>query len=126
MKDKQLIPKIKVKLKESQLKDMFDKQLKFQKRFYELPLPIKQATSYERLMLTCIIAEAIEALNWLNWKPWKKTKEEFNRYEFLNELIDIQHFLINAALGVGCTEQEFYKLFLNKHAENINRQERGY
>ena len=77
-------------------------------------------------MLTAIVVEAVEALNWLNWKPWKKTKQQFNRYEFLNELVDIQHFLVNAALGVGCSNLEFYELFLNKHLENLNRQKKGY
>ena len=124
--EKQIIPKRNVKINKNYLKDMFKRQINFQKRFYDIPIKKNKFNEYEKLMLTSIIVEAVEAIDWLNWKPWKKTKKKLNRYEFLNEIIDIQHFVINAAIGVGCESDEFYKLFINKNLENADRQKRGY
>lgn len=127
MEDKQLIPRTDVKVPQNPLAEMFRLQQEFQARFYSFDeMTEEEVTDYIRLMLTCVNVEAVEALNWRDWKPWKQTKQEFNRYEYLNELVDIQHFLINAALAVDCTDQEFAELFLSKHQENINRQQRGY
>lgn len=125
---KQRIPKRQaMKIPTNALAQMFMQQHCFQARFYDM----QQMTKDERdkalqLMLHCIHAEAVEALEWLNWKPWKKKKQRFNRYEFLNELVDIQHFLINCAIMVGCSSREFAELFFNKGKENVARQNRGY
>lgn len=127
MKDEQKIPKRKVKVSNNPLQQMFSLQKSFQSRFYDFEkMSNKEKIEYIRLMLTCINVESVEALNWTNWKPWKKTEKRFNRYEFLNELIDIQHFLINTALSVNCDSNEFSMLFINKNKENINRQKKGY
>lgn len=128
MKDKQLIPKRKKVLKTLKLESMFDQQKKFQKAIVKdfALLDDEAFTNYTQLMLHCIHAESVEALNWLNWKPWKKKKLKFNRYEFLNELVDIQHFLINCALATKCDAKEFSELFFNKGKENLNRQRRNY
>lgn len=89
----------------------------------------KDTQAYLDSMLTHIIQETCEAREWTHFKHWKQyekkwTKQE--RYEFLNELIDVQHFLINAAIGVGCDHHEFTRLFFNKQKVNVDRQERGY
>lgn len=123
---RQKIPKSKKKAQAS-LSKMFRLQKEFQARFYDFnKMQPFELVEYQRLMLTCIIVESTEALDWLNWKPWKKTKEPFDRYEFINELVDIQHFLINVVLSTNCSSVEFGQLFANKHLENINRQKRGY
>ena len=127
MEDKQFIPDYKVKVPKVPLKAMFSQQRKFQAKFYNIGKMTQQEwTDYIRLMLTCVQVEAVEALNWVNWKPWKKTKHEFNREEYINELVDIQHFLINCALAVDCDHEEFTQAFFNKGKENIVRQEKGY
>lgn len=127
MQDQQLIPRSKVKVPKHKLEAMFLQQHCFQARFYNFKkMTPKKRQLYIQLMLHCVVVESVEALNWLNWKPWKQKKLKFDRYEFLNELVDIQHFLINAALAEGCTAEEFATLFFNKGKENINRQKRGY
>ncbi len=127
-KDEQRIPyRGKNKIHKNILQKMFLSQIEFQKRFYNFKNMTRlEKDQYLILMILSIKVESTEALNWLNWKPWKKKKIEFNRYEFLNELVDIQHFLINAAIGVDCDYEEFADLFLNKNKENINRQENDY
>lgn len=127
--EKQIIPNHEVDVPKLKLEEMFKLQTEFQSRFYDLKQIQKleqTGLDYMKLMLLCIHSETSEALDWLNWKPWKQTKKEFNRYEFLNELVDAQHFLINAALGVGCTAEEFAALFFNKQYENVKRQQRSY
>lgn len=124
---KQLIPMKRMKLPTQPLKSMFKQQEEFQKRFYNFKtMSPDQIVEYQRLMLTCISVEAMEAMDWTNWKPWRKTKEEFNRYEYLNELVDVMHFMINSAISVGCTDKEFARLFFNKGRENVRRQQKGY
>ena len=127
MKEQQRIPRRKVKLPSKKLEAMFTQQARFQNLFYDFKRMNKpDKDHYLQLMLQCIHVETVEALNWLNWKPWKKQQQPWNRYEFLNELIDIQHFLINCALACQCDSEEFTKLFLNKGKENLDRQQRGY
>lgn len=133
---KQLIPISKFKVPKKALENMFIQQLKFQNRFYKKELvenlfkrPVGKRLDCLNIMLTCVIQEACEARDWLDWKPWKKTKAKWSkntRYEFINELVDIQHFLINAAIFVGCDSKEFIRTFFNKNKENINRQRKGY
>ena len=125
--DQQLIPKRKIKVPKAKLEAMFRQQRRFQARFYRLSdMTVSERQAYLQLMLTCINVEQVEALNWLSWKPWRKQVVSFNRYEFINELVDIQHFLINCLLAVGCTPRQFTKQFLNKGKENVARQKRSY
>jgi len=127
MEDQQLIPDHKVQVPDNPLKEMFVKQALFQERFYDFSTMTEKAkVEYIRLMLTCVNVESVEALGWLNWKPWKKTQVEFNRREFINEIVDIQHFLINVLLVVDCDEKEFCQAFFNKNHENVERQKKGY
>lgn len=118
------------------IKDMFQGQASFQKRFHNLESLVhgsstmtKDTQAYLDSMLTHMIHETEEAREWTNFKGWAiypKTWSKRKRREFLNELVDVQHFLINACLGVGCDHEEFTQLFFNKQQENINRQKRGY
>lgn len=120
------------------LKAMFQNQALFQRRFHNLESLTRGMTTMQKdtqeyldSMLTHMIQETCEAREWTHFKSWKKYPKKWTvtkRREFLNELIDVQHFLINTCLGVGCDHTEFTKLFFNKQQENINRQTRkgGY
>lgn len=133
---KQLIPMRRIKIPSKTIKEMFCRQLKFQSRFHDMNKIIDgsklmnvETQSYIDLMLTCIIQEACEARDWTNFKPWKTYPKKWSlkkRREYLNEIIDIQHFVINACIAVGCDEKEFIKLFFNKQKENVIRQKVGY
>ena len=64
-----------------------------------------------------------------HWKDYSKmTDLEIDvAYQLArNELIDAWHFFMNLALGLGMNADEFYKRYLDKHKENIRRQDDGY
>ena len=64
-----------------------------------------------------------------HWKDYSKMtdeeiKEAYNKAK--EEIIDAWHFFINIMLGLGMTAEELYTRYLNKHKENIRRQDEGY
>lgn len=64
-----------------------------------------------------------------HWKDYSKmTPMEIHvAYDTAkDELIDAWHFFMNLALGLGMDADEFYKRYLDKHKENIRRQDDGY
>jgi len=66
------------------------------------------------------------------FKPWKdyskmtdeEIEEAYNKAK--EEIIDAWHFFINIMLGLGMTAEELFTRYLNKHKENIRRQDEGY
>lgn len=72
-----------------------------------------------------IIHEATELQDLTGWKWWKKWPG-FNDDEAREELIDIFHFVIHAALVLGMTPQDFLNTYTEKMEINKKRQEQGY
>jgi len=66
------------------------------------------------------------------FKPWKDysnmTIEEQSAgiHKYKEELIDAWHFFMNMMLLVDFKPDEFYSMYMEKNAENIERQKRGY
>jgi len=60
-----------------------------------------------------------------NWKWWKQPKP-LNEDDAREELIDIQHFVISAAIKLGETAESFYFGYERKMQINIRRQQEGY
>lgn len=131
----QKIPKHDVQVPINPLKAMFIRQLVFQKALGRATkiapgkIIAKESMDHLNEMLTAIAQETAEAREWIPWKSWSKKKKVItkdDRWEFLNELIDIQHFVINSAIIMDCTYEEFAYMFFNKQHENKLRQKRGY
>ena len=64
-----------------------------------------------------------------HWKDYSKmTDEEIEEAydKAKEELIDAWHFFINIMLGLGMTAEELFTRYLDKHKENIRRQDEGY
>ena len=64
-----------------------------------------------------------------HWKDYSKmTDEEIEEAydKAKEEVIDAWHFFINIMLGLGITAEELFTRYLNKHKENIRRQNEGY
>ena len=64
-----------------------------------------------------------------NWKDYSNMTDEeiveaFDKAK--NELIDAWHFFMNLSIGLGMGAEEFYQRYLDKHKENIRRQDEGY
>lgn len=74
---------------------------------------------------TAIIHEAVELQRLTSWKWWKK-HEGLNLTEAKDELIDVLHFVLLAAIELGMSPIELYQTYYKKMQENIKRQENNY
>ena len=96
-----------------------------QKKFQELFRSDITSQQFRNDMMLALIAEVIEAANETPWKPWKK-HQSFDRKKFLEELADVQIFLINLVLSANANYKEFEKIVKSKINTNFKRQENGY
>lgn len=76
--------------------------------------------------LDCVIEEAVESKRLLNRKKWKDERIPLDREKLLEELIDIDKFVIQAIIRLGYNANDFYLMHKKKHEKNIKRQEEGY
>jgi hypothetical protein len=86
--------------------------------------PDERAHFFETMNFA-LISELVEASNEIGWKPWA-TSRHLNRYEYIGELVDAWHFLMNLFLLAGATEYEIYTRYFEKQKVNIDRQLKGY
>lgn len=68
-----------------------------------------------------IMDELSELINEVNYKWWKNPKPLDER-AIKEELIDILHFWVSMCLKMGMSAQEVLHVYLDKNAENFNRQ----
>lgn len=112
------------------LQDMLDQQEKFQRFIHpthrspgELS-PDERAHFFET-MFVGTTSELVEASNEIGWKPWASSRH-LNREEYMGELIDAWHFLMNLFLIAEATEAEIRDKYFAKQKVNIQRQNKGY
>lgn len=108
------------------LADMFARQKKFQEF---LGKPVSHTPLGEEVSKTAasIIGEMGEVLHtYQGWKDWRKNPPPFCRYELLEELADLWHFVINFTLYLGVDDVELYDAFVKKNDKNWERQRTGY
>lgn len=84
-----------------------------------------EAIEFIRWNVLALDDELHEALQEVGWKPWAST-QHINRDEYVGELIDALHFLVNLFLVVGATPAEVLERYTHKNAKNHKRQENGY
>ena len=66
------------------------------------------------------------------FKPWKDysnvTEDEVveGLKSYKKEMVDAFHFFMNMLLAIDVTAEEFEALYMEKNAENFERQRRGY
>ncbi|QBZ72731.1 MazG-like nucleotide pyrophosphohydrolase [Gordonia phage GodonK] len=69
----------------------------------------------------------VEALDEVNWKPWSKDEPgEVNKAKFIGEMVDVNHFVANALLAAGATDEEYWDAYAEKVERNRARQASGY
>lgn len=78
-----------------------------------------------RYYLTSIFIETAEAMEKLDWKNHHSKSDADDIEGLKEELIDIQHFLLDAALALGMTPGEFMQEFIQKNEVNWSRQLEG-
>ena len=69
--------------------------------------------------------EIAELIDSVPWKWWAKY-QEFDEQNAKVEIIDLFHFLISLAQGMGMTPDDVYNAYVKKNQVNHNRQESGY
>lgn len=107
---------------------IFEKQLELQTKSYGVDPSTLEGEDRRRYIVDMSIAladELHEALNETGWKPWA-TSQHFNRGAYLDELIDVLHFLVNLMLVANTNATEITGRYLEKNARNAARQQAGY
>lgn len=72
------------------------------------------------------VRELAEAMQHLKNKPWRDTLTGVDKAEFYEELVDTFHFFVEMCITAGMTYEDLRDGYLEKHQENLNRQDNGY
>ena len=80
---------------------------------------------YVRRMVLGLIKEATEVLDEVGWKWWSN-RNHFNREKYLEELVDVMHFVGALAVAANCTDEEWAQMYAVKSEINRTRQKDGY
>jgi dimeric dUTPase (all-alpha-NTP-PPase superfamily) len=72
-----------------------------------------------------IAEEAFELKRCFNYKTWKPTFQP-KVEEAREELIDIMHFVLQAAILLGMNSDDFLEAFEKKNLKNHKREDEGY
>ena len=96
----------------------------------EFPVDISEKSSQQvcRDLALKGVEEMFEALQHLkNWKPHKKTlTEEFDRDEFLEEIVDAFNYFFSLLVLTGVSSEELYAAYCKKDSIIHERLKTGY
>jgi hypothetical protein len=70
--------------------------------------------------------ELHEMLDEVSWKPWVTERGHKDKAAAIHELVDVAHFVANLAVAMGCTDEEWTRIYREKMAVNRARQRAGY
>ena len=94
------------------------------------PLDISTKESQQVLRDTALkgIEEMFEALQHLkNWKPHRDTDmPDFNREEFLEEVVDAFNYFLSVLVLVGVDQEDFFSSYIKKDTIIRDRLQSGY
>ena len=76
--------------------------------------------------ITAAQVELAEALQETQWKPWGKHRGGVDRDKFVEEIVDVMHFLANILCCVGVSGEELTLRYDDKRSINAERQSTGY
>lgn len=82
---------------------------------------IRWILNYARAM-TQEIAEMTDSVPWKWWASY----QELDAQNITVELIDILHFWISACQVMGLNAGDVYRIYVQKHEVNRQRQDKGY
>lgn len=121
------------------LKEMFDLRLSFMKAMQEtipgsyppFPVDISEKSSQQvcRDLALKGVEEMFEALQHLkNWKPHRQTevKEDLDREEFLEEVVDALNYFFAMLIVTGFNEKELFDAYIKKDGKIRDRLKEGY
>ena len=118
------------------LKGMFELRKDFmnrirkkdEKSYPSWPVDVKKRENQQALRETTLrgVEELFEALQHLkNWKTHRSDMDEFdfNREEFLEEMVDALNYFFAVLVMLGIDESELYSAYLKKHKKILQRLE---
>ena len=121
------------------LKEMFDLRLSFMKAMQEtipgsyppFPVDISEKSSQQvcRDLALKGVEEMFEALQHLkNWKPHRQTevKEDLDREEFLEEVVDALNYFFAMLIVTGFNEKELFDAYIKEDGKIRDRLKEGY
>ena len=120
------------------LEHMFELREKFMSRMRDIkpheyptwPIDVgdKKAQQHVRDMALRGVEEMFEALQHLkNWKPHRDTQvTEFNRDEFIEEVVDAFNYFLSVLVLVGVDASEFFDAYREKNKIIHSRLDSGY
>lgn len=73
-----------------------------------------------------VFSELSEVLYEFEWKRWTTDMPWFDRDRIIDECIDIQHFVGNMLVAVGCSDEEYQRRYMAKQDKNRQRMAVGY
>lgn len=107
------------------LEEIFKRQKEFADQIQATGrFPIDKNAQIDKLA-QAIIQEGTELQRLTNWKWWKQPTS-LNESDAKEELIDVFHFVIHAAIELGMNHESFYYEYMKKLQVNKQRQEQGY
>lgn len=80
------------------------------------------ATEWIQKHTLAMLSELAELLDEVNFKWWKNAKP-VDEHALKEELVDILHFFLSMCLSAGLDAEQMYRIYLEKNAENIARQQ---
>ena len=103
---------------------------KFKDTYPDWPIDISKKNAQATVRETALkgVEEMFEALGHLkNWKPHRETEvPEFNRKEFLEEVVDSFNYFFSLLVLLGVDSEEFYEAFNYKDKIIKERLTKGY
>ena len=106
------------------LEKIFEEQKKLVE-YLEVDRYPKKTDERVSALMTAIVHEAIELQDLTGWKWWKRPSG-FEIELAQTELIDILHFVIQAAMELQMTPQKVLEEYMNKNYINRERKRSGY
>lgn len=97
-------------------------QERLQREVFEVE-PFSEGIEYLRWNVLAAVTELVEVLNETNWKPWSTSAGVGLQADFVEELVDVLHFVGNLALWAGIRGPELTEKYQAKLEENARRQE---
>lgn len=124
--------------KECKLNKMFELRNSYIKEMRDLrpgsypDLPVeladKKSQQFCRDLALRGVEEMFEALQHLkNWKPHRMTEvDEFNREEFLEEIVDALNYFFSLLIVAGCDDNQLFEAYERKDKIIRDRLNTGY
>ena len=86
-----------------------------------------ELAEYVRMSALGAYTELAEMLGEIQWKPWSnRIGEVINRELYIEEAVDVLHFLGNMLIALGVTDRELAAASVRKFATNRARHASGY